>query len=498
MVLEILGSRLIGPHFGASLFVWTALITVTLVALALGYWVGGGVADRRPRSGVFFGILVAAGAAVAIIPLLRRPAIELSWHLGLRLGSLSAATLLFFPPLFLLGMISPFAVRLEARGVAGIGRSAGRLYALSTAGSVAGSILSGFVLVPSLPLPAILWGLALFLVGSGLPAWNYSRKGRRRAGAAVVLILVLATAGALRDGERPPALVDHVPSAYGDLRVVEKGRARSLVSNGMIQTMVELPGLRSRLVYTYAIASGIALCRPEARSALVVGLGGGVLPLMLEEQGMETETVEIDPAVVELARTYFGFPRGKQVQLGDGRVFLERTVRRYDLLVIDAFSGERVPESLLSLEGLQAARRALVDGGVLAINFIGFGEAGPTPGARAVHATLEAVFPHTLVVPAGVLHAEGSAGLVNLVFFASGSPMAPARNSIDLPTFPDGKVRAFHWRPGYPMKQEPLGACILRDDFNRLAFLELSTHEGLRRNVHDNLPGVIAEALWRE
>jgi hypothetical protein len=129
MVIEILGARIIGPHFGAGLYVWTSLITVALVALAFGYWVGGSVADRLPSRAALAVILVIAAATVAVIPLWRLPVIEWTWGFGLRGGSLTASAVLFFPSLFLLGMVSLFAVRLETPSLTSVGRSAGHLYA---------------------------------------------------------------------------------------------------------------------------------------------------------------------------------------------------------------------------------------------------------------------------------------------------------------------------------------------------------------------------------
>jgi MFS family permease len=176
MVLQVLGTRIIGPHYGVGLYVWTALISITLVALALGYWLGGKLADRRPSLLWFAGVLLLAAAAVGLIPLLRGFVIEAGWRFGLRGGALLSAGVLFFPPLFLLGMISPYAIRLEAAGAEVAGRSAGRLYAISTTGSVFGAMLAGFYLVPNFRVPVLLaataGALALAAVLAAGPGWR--------------------------------------------------------------------------------------------------------------------------------------------------------------------------------------------------------------------------------------------------------------------------------------------------------------------------------------
>src|SRR5210317_948266 len=147
MVVEVLGSRVIGPFFGVSLFVWTSLITVTLVALSLGYWLGGLLADRWRSPDALYLIILLAGLSVLCIPLISDFCLKLTIPLGLRMGAFLSAAMLFGPSLFLLGCVSPYLVKITAQQMQNIGRTVGGLYALSTLGSVAGTILTGFVLI---------------------------------------------------------------------------------------------------------------------------------------------------------------------------------------------------------------------------------------------------------------------------------------------------------------------------------------------------------------
>lgn len=144
MVIEVLGSRMIGPFFGVSLFVWTSLITVTLVALALGYTAGGWLADRKSSPDYLYAIILASGLMTAMTPLFKAFVLKACISLGLRLGSLASAFLLFGPALFLLGCVSPYLVRIAAREMKNIGRTVGNLYAISTAGSFVGTVATGF------------------------------------------------------------------------------------------------------------------------------------------------------------------------------------------------------------------------------------------------------------------------------------------------------------------------------------------------------------------
>lgn len=138
MGIKVLGSRVIGPFFGVSLFVWTSLITVTMVALAAGYAIGGHLSDRKSSPDWLYGIIMVSGILVMLIPALKEPLLQMSLPLDLRWGSLTSAFLLFGPALFLLGCVSPYVVKIAAREMHNIGR---------TVGSVIGTLLTGFVLI---------------------------------------------------------------------------------------------------------------------------------------------------------------------------------------------------------------------------------------------------------------------------------------------------------------------------------------------------------------
>ncbi|HSD60489.1 MAG TPA: fused MFS/spermidine synthase, partial [Burkholderiales bacterium] len=169
MVIEVLGSRVIGPFFGVSLFVWTALITVTLVALAAGYAAGGHLADRRSSPDWLYGIILLAGFAVLLVPLAKAPVLKACLPLGLRAGALTSAAALFGPSLFLLGCVSPYVVKIAARELQSLGRTVGGLYALSTVGSFVGTVATGFFLIAFLGVNHIflLTGAALVALGAG-------------------------------------------------------------------------------------------------------------------------------------------------------------------------------------------------------------------------------------------------------------------------------------------------------------------------------------------
>src|SRR5574341_855300 len=141
LAIEILGTRVIAPFYGVSLYTWSGLISVTLAALSVGYVLGGRWADRGPQLHRFCLVIAAAGIWIFIIPWIRTPLLNAAEPLGLRTTVLIAATVLFFPPLALLGMVGPYAIRLMASSLEVVGRTAGNLYALSTASSVIAAVV---------------------------------------------------------------------------------------------------------------------------------------------------------------------------------------------------------------------------------------------------------------------------------------------------------------------------------------------------------------------
>jgi len=172
MALEIVGSRMLAPYFGNSIFVWGSLISVVLAALSLGYWLGGIMADRWPRFSVLAGLIAIPGVIIALLPFVY-PGLNrgiAASDMGSRLGPLVSCLLLFLVPSVFLGTVSPFAVRLQARAVASVGSTAGGLYAVSTAGSILGTLVTAFYLIAVLGVANIVHalGLALLLVAAGI------------------------------------------------------------------------------------------------------------------------------------------------------------------------------------------------------------------------------------------------------------------------------------------------------------------------------------------
>ena len=397
MVLEVLGTRLIAPVYGTSLHVWSAIIAVTLLSLSVGYWVGGRFADRFPRAQVYFLLFEIAALLIVLLPLVREPVLLATQPLGLRGGALAAAVLFLGLPLTLLGLISPYAVRLAAHLITDLGSTTGRLYALSTAGSLLGTLCAGFYLIPSFRVRSIFLGAALVLI---LPAVAYQvLTARRHVAAALVVLAAIGLVGS-RPRHVSPDVKHIADTHFAQLKVLDEGGARSLLANGTIQTQTIAGTNVALTAYTAVMAELAWRARPDGKRALLIGLGGGVLPPMFASFGAAMQSVEIDPEVVRVARDYFAFdPRRHPVTVGDGRRLLAESDATYDYVVLDAFAGEVVPVHLLTREMMALIERRLAPRGILVMNYLGYREGERARPLRSVVKTIRTALPYVVVRP---------------------------------------------------------------------------------------------------
>ncbi|MGH9362273.1 MAG: fused MFS/spermidine synthase, partial [Thermoanaerobaculia bacterium] len=360
-----------------SHFVWTAQIAVTLVALAVGYFLGGKIADLSPRTAWVHGALAAAGVYLALMVLVIEPVALRCVELPLAFGSLLASTLLFLPPLVLLAMVGPFLLRLLAETLSGVGGSAGRLSAVSTLGSVAGTVLIAYVMIPLLPNSVTLLITAAVLMALG--AVPFLAAGLRRGPGRAAAILVLAgaglgSAGAWRDLHPRFQSFEEVHrsnSSFGVLQVLrEKESGRLLFLNDLLTQNTYDPARKQSVsLFTYMLHGLARAYTPKIDDALCIGLGVGIVPMELASEGVRVDVVEINPRVIPLATRFFDLdPSRLTIALGDGRRFIHSVHKQYDTIVLDAFLGDSSPSHLLTREAFAAMRRLLRPEGTLVIN----------------------------------------------------------------------------------------------------------------------------------
>ncbi len=372
MMLEIVGARLIAPYFGASTYVWTAMIGVILGALALGFYFGGRLADRD-EPGKDLGIIICGAAlAVVIMVLLQEPVLRIiaNQSLDLRLSAVLAAIVLFGVPSFLIGMVSPHLAKIRVTSLKTTGATVGRLEAAGSLGSITGTFLSGYVLLAYMGARNLSLGLAIMLIlTSFLAGWR--QLFRLRLGLIAVTTLLLLY------NPLPAGIISDVDSAYSRYQVREttyQGRpvryllmdSYSIQSASYVgdETEPVLPYMQSML----AAAQGFG----PTDKVLVIGGGAHTLPNILQTKtpAPTIDVVEIDPALEELSRRYFGFEQapGTRLFYEDGRSFLNRHQGGYDIIFMDAYSSLTPPFHLSSRQSVERLKANLNAGGVVVAN----------------------------------------------------------------------------------------------------------------------------------
>ncbi len=379
---ELAMSRLLAPYFGTSTFIWANLIGLTLAFLAIGYTIGGRLADRNPSLDVMLVIAGLAGFSVALIPVVARPILRLSLdafddlNVGVFFGSFFASLLLMALPMLLFGCISPFAIRMRTQNIRSSGETAGNIYALSTVGSIAGSFLPVLVLIPLFGTRATFLIMGASLMTLSLIGLVMGRAGRRIALVAMLLFVSVGVHATTSAGEiKPPyrgTLVVEAESDYNYIQVLnDNGRYLLALNDGhAIHSIYDPDSVLTGGPWDYfLLAPTMAGMSPER--ALIVGLAGGTSAhsLLATYPELTIDGVEIDPKVLELAERYFALDDPRLTTFAaDGRYFLETADQIYDLVALDAYRQPYIPFHLATEEYFQLVADHLSAEGVVVVN----------------------------------------------------------------------------------------------------------------------------------
>jgi len=373
LAVEICASRLLAPFFGSSTIVWANVIGLILVYLSVGYWFGGRIADRRPQRRLLGRILLVAAVAIAVIPFVARPFLDATVReldtasLGAAVGSFVAALALFAVPVTLLGTVSPFAIRLALPAVEQAGTVAGRLYGLSTIGSILGTFASAILAIPFVGTQRTLIGTAALLaLAAGLllgTRWQ-------------LLTLALAALLAVPPGtiKASPGLFYEGESQYQYIAVRERDDGSRVLelNEGVVANSVWYP----HSVLTGGEWDMFLVVPPlvphPVRRVLVLGNAGGSTARALASlyPGIGIDGVELDPKVTDVARRFFGLTGvpGLHVITADARAYLRNTDKRYDLIAIDTYRQPYIPFQVTTREFFRLVRSHLSPGGAVALN----------------------------------------------------------------------------------------------------------------------------------
>ncbi|HEX3046046.1 MAG TPA: fused MFS/spermidine synthase [Bacillota bacterium] len=443
MSLEMVGSRLLAPTFGTSIYVWGSLIVVVMAALTLGYYCGGRIADKYPGFQVMGAILGITGVFIGFLPFWTQPVNRLCSLLEPRTGSLLASLAFFFLPSVMLATISPFGVKLTSRSLTTIGNTAGHMSAISTGGSIIGTLVTSFFLIPALGVRNIVHSLGAILLVLSLVAFFTARRSRVAKsinlmilvvilGCGIMLVLWGSVPGVNRLHDNGEVLCDR-DSLYHHITVDQIASQRHLHFDNSYQSAINLDQpLEMAFSYTSYLHLGV-VAHPLPSRALFIGLGGGSAPkkFLHDYPSLETvEAVEIDPEIAKVAYDYFQVPKNDprlQVIVRDGRLYVEQKAQEiaagktksYDIVVIDAYSASSIPYHLTTLEFIRSVRKVLSPNGVVVSNIVSALSGPYSQLLLAMKHTFDQAFLQTYLFPVGIYGGPNDTGERNLILVAT-------------------------------------------------------------------------------
>ena len=406
LVIEVLATRILTPYFGTTIFTITSVIGVVLAALSLGYYVGGRVADKAPLEKNLFNTILASGFSVFGLQMINLYVLPTGGYLlSMITGPPVFSMLLFFLPAFLLGTVSPYVITLQHKRLPeeGVGRISGNVFFWGTIGSLIGTFLTGFFLIPTFGIKSILTGVALVLIAVGFLGQSSVWGRRKEMPKLLILLMLLGLATWLSRGLPVSDKVIYLKDGiYDRVTVVDiefEGRpARFLFQDATAESAIYMPDGETAFDFNnyyelYKLAS------PSLDRALVIGGGAMTVPkLILErEPKAKVEVAEIEPTLFEISHDYFGVPKDGRLYeiVEDGRRYLYNTQQEYDLIYLDAYRGWSVPAHLATKEFLELAKQKLSSDGAIVANLIGNAGDSEKTYAKAQMATWKRVFPNS-------------------------------------------------------------------------------------------------------
>lgn len=457
MAYELVASRLLAPTIGSSTYVWTSVIGVIIAALSLGYTVGGILADKRVQIvDIAYLLLVGACCMLATIFMADSILTLIADHIyDARLQGLTASLILFMPASFLMGMISPYLVRLRTVSVASTGRSVASLSALNAIGGIMGTFCAGFLFFGYIGARETVGVLSLLLIGV---SWCIEPKKNLQMRFLVVALAALLAINAYAPKAKANGIDIDTPSAH--YQVVDgtyKGEPVRVLSTGPYAAQSGIYLERDGLVFAYAkeVAS-IVRQAPKKASVLVLGGGTFTLPDYFSKQypASHIDVVEIDPKLLDIAKEHFGYKPGNNIGhiFQDARSYLNQTTKSYDIIMVDVYGDSSIPFSVTTSEYVAQLSKHLSTGGIVIANVIASPDKTCSPIVGSIHATYRQTFSHGRVFATGDWNSPTKQNVVAVYTNKSLSWLTSDNPEID--TMPGGTILTDNYAPLERMEQQ--------------------------------------------
>jgi len=438
MIFELVGSRILGPFLGTTIFVWTSLIGVILGSLSLGYWLGGYFADKKPKIEILSTIIFLSAISIIFTTIIHRYFLNQlpNYNFDVRLQAVIASVILFSPASIFLGMVSPYAIKLKLKHVNSTGKIAGNLYAISTVGSICGTFLAGFFLIPFFGHQNILFFLSAILLIISIVLFFLTRLNNK-AGFAILFLLFLFVLKFLILKQNNEVI--DVDTKYNRVLIYNASDYRTGKSAKYMRINNEYSGAMfldsDELVFQYLKYYDLSEhFNPDFRRSLLIGGATYSYPKHYLNKFPEAsiDVVEIDPELTQLARKHFQLsdnPRMKIIH-EDGRTFLNKCKEKYDVVFVDAFKSQyTLPYQLTTREAVQKIYNVLNNDGIAILNIISSIDGMKSLFLQAEYLTYQSVFQQVYLFV--IQNLDDKEQLQSVVLVALKSDKTPVFNSSD-------------------------------------------------------------------
>jgi len=399
MCVELCSAKILSPFFGTSVYVWAAVLGITLTALMVGYYLGGYLSAKNKNVNLIYWMMMVGGCLLTLTPIISSKILPITINLDLLLGTVVSLMSFLFFPLVMFGATSPLLINFLTKQADESGKSSGTVYSVSTFGGIITTFLVGFYTLPNFGIQKTLYFYGVLVVVSSIViAWlskkEIAGKARNDGNSKFMfLLLAIALLSYNFTSKKNNEIIYQSDGIMGELKVVDRmyggGKEyREMMVNNISQTIMDKQNPNVSFwnyvgVLTYNLES-----YSQGKKALLLGLGGGTLYKQLQQKGFDVDVVEIDERIEQVAKKYFYIENKLNVVVDDARHFIKTTNKKYDVVIYDLYNSETPPVHLMTKEAFEEIKNMLNPEGVLVVNFYGFLESKRGRAARSIYKTL--------------------------------------------------------------------------------------------------------------
>jgi predicted membrane-bound spermidine synthase len=406
MCVELCSAKILSPYFGTSVYVWAAVLGITLTALMLGYYLGGYLSAKNKSINLIFWMMMIGGCLLTLTPIISSKILPITINFNLLLGTVVSLMSFLFFPLVMFGATSPLLINYLTKQADESGKSSGTVYSVSTFGGIITTFLVGFYTLPTFGIQKTLYFYGVLVVVTSIViAWLSKKeiagkafdqaqddkaKGNNKM---MFLLLSIALLSYNFTSKKNNEIIYQSDGIMGELKVVDRmyggGKEyREMMVNNISQTIMDKQNPNVSFwnyvgVLTYNLES-----YSKGKKALLLGLGGGTLYKQLQQKGFDVDVVEIDARIEQVAKKYFYIENELNVVVDDARHYIKTTDKKYDVVIYDLYNSETPPVHLMTKEAFAEIKNMLNPEGVLVVNFYGFLESKRGRAARSIYKTL--------------------------------------------------------------------------------------------------------------